>query len=274
MPINSEGALMKNSRILEINSWRIAQLGQCWWQEKVMSSQKKMSLKGIQLKPASCFSSGINWKWTMVYFIANLLEQEVGGLVYNWWYQHLWGIKSCQNCNDGVTGGYLGQDKTLMKLKERYYWPGHWNDVQDWCNTCSACISRKSSASKPRAGLQPILAGYPLQLVAIDILGPLPESTTGNSYILVVGDYFTRWMEAYPIPNQDVITVVKSLSIKCFAIFLHLSNFILIKVANLNLKSSSASCWKLKRPEPHPTTPIRWIGGKVQPNFVKYAGYL
>lgn len=127
--------------------------------------------------------------------------------------------KVLSELHDGVTGGYLGQDKTLMKLKEHYYWPGHWNDVQDWCNTCSACISRKSSASKPRAGLQPILAGYPLQLVAIDILGPLPESTTGNSYILVAGDYFTRWMEAYPIPNQEVITVVNKLVDKMFCHF-------------------------------------------------------
>ena len=121
--------------------------------------------------------------------------------------------------HDGVTGGHLGQDKTLLKLKECYYWPGHWNDVQDWCNTCAACIARKSAVPKPRAGLQSIQAGYPLQLVAIDILGPLPESKTGNSYILVAGDYFTRWMEAYPIPNQEAITVANKLVDEMFCRF-------------------------------------------------------
>ena len=35
-----------------------------------------------------------------------------------------------------------------------------------------------------------------MQVVAIDILGPLPESDAGNNYILVAGDYFTRWVEA------------------------------------------------------------------------------
>ena len=63
--------------------------------------------------------------------------------------------------HEGVTGGHLGQEKTLMKLKERFYWPGHWNDVQNWCNTCAACISRKTPAPKQRASLQSILHGWP-----------------------------------------------------------------------------------------------------------------
>ena len=46
-----------------------------------------------------------------------------------------------------------------------------------------------------------------MELVAMDILGPLPESAAGNSYILVIGDYFTKQMEVYPIPNQDTSTV-------------------------------------------------------------------
>lgn len=41
------------------------------------------------------------------------------------------------------------------------------------------------------APLQTIKAGYPMQVVAVDIMGPLPESKFGNNYILVAGDYFT-----------------------------------------------------------------------------------
>ena len=58
--------------------------------------------------------------------------------------------------------------------------------------------------------------GYLLQLVAMDILGPFPESEAGNSYILVVTDYFTRWTEAYPIPNQEATTVAKKLTDEFF----------------------------------------------------------
>ena len=42
----------------------------------------------------------------------------------------------------------------------------------------------------------------------MDILGPFPESKRGNSYILVVADLFTRWMEAFAIPNQEASNVL------------------------------------------------------------------
>ena len=32
--------------------------------------------------------------------------------------------------HEGSLGGHLGNDKTLWKLKERFYWPGHYKDVQ------------------------------------------------------------------------------------------------------------------------------------------------
>ena len=82
--------------------------------------------------------------------------------------------------HEGVVGGHLGADKTLGRLRERFYCPGHYTDVRDWCHNCSACASRKTPAPKARAPLQSIVTSRPLELVATDILGPLPESPAGN----------------------------------------------------------------------------------------------
>ena len=62
---------------------------------------------------------------------------------------------------------------------------------------------------KGKAKLQQHIVGCPLERVALDILGPLSRSSRGNRYILVVADYFTRWTEAYPIPNQEATTVAR-----------------------------------------------------------------
>lgn len=86
-----------------------------------------------------------------------------------------------KDLHEGTVGGHLGTDKTLSRLRERFYWPGHYNDVREWCRNCATCASRKSPAPKARAPLQPIVTSRPLELVATDIMGPLPESSTGNS---------------------------------------------------------------------------------------------
>lgn len=47
----------------------------------------------------------------------------------------------------------------------------------------------------------------PMERVAMDILGPFPETPHGSKYIPVVGDYFTRWMEGYPLKNMEASSV-------------------------------------------------------------------
>ena len=112
-----------------------------------------------------------------------------------------------EHIHAGSVGGHLDWSKTLEKLKTRFYWPGHYNDVMMWCSTCSICLTRKSPAPKSKAPLTSITLGNTMQLVAVDLVGRLPWSPTGNSYILVTADYFTKWCEAYPLANMEAATV-------------------------------------------------------------------
>ena len=127
-------------------------------------------------------------------------------------------------------------DKTLERLKEHYYWPGHHNDVKTWCRNCGTCATRKTPAPKAKAPLKSIMTGYPMQLVAMDIMGPLPESPAGNTHVVVVADYFTRWTEAYAIPDQEATTVAQKLVDDLFSVFHRLNSSILTKEGTLSLK--------------------------------------
>ena len=53
--------------------------------------------------------------------------------------------------------------------------------------------------------------GLLFERIVIDVAGPFPVTDDGNRCIIVVSDYFTKWLEAYPIPSQKVTTVAKAL---------------------------------------------------------------
>ena len=61
------------------------------------------------------------------------------------------------------------------------------------------------------------MLGAPLERVEIDMSGPWPETVRGNKYLLVVCDFFTKFVEAYPLPNQEATTVAECLVTQFFA---------------------------------------------------------
>lgn len=113
--------------------------------------------------------------------------------------------------HNSATGGHLGVQKLQAKVKDRFYWPGWFEDVKKWCRECTECASRKSSAPNIRAPLQPSFVSRPFERVALDILGPLPLTGDKNKYILVIGDYFSKWTEAVALPNQEAVSIAKVL---------------------------------------------------------------
>ena len=95
----------------------------------------------------------------------------------------------------------------LYKLKHTYYWPGMKEDVVDYCNSCDVCVARKTPSIPKRAPLKSLQVGEPMEKIAIDILGPLPISQNGNRVVLVLVDCFSKWTEAYALPNQEASSI-------------------------------------------------------------------
>ena len=110
-----------------------------------------------------------------------------------------------------ASGGHLGPEKTLSKVRVRFYWVGQRKDIERWCQTCTKCASRKSPIPTRRAPLSLVPCSFPFQRVAMDILGPLPQTPRSNRYILVISDYFSKWVEAFPMENMEALTVAKIL---------------------------------------------------------------
>lgn len=82
-------------------------------------------------------------------------------------------------------------------------------DSKLYVQNCSVCNKYKKPNIRAKAALGQYHAGYPLQRVHTDILGPLPVTKNGNKYILMITDQFTKWLEIVLIANQNSETIVK-----------------------------------------------------------------
>lgn len=119
-------------------------------------------------------------------------------------------IEVLKYLHDTPTGGHLSVEKTLDKVRQTFYWPNMKETVQKYCTKCDLCTSRKHS-KESLAPMGTYIVGEPMEKIAIDILGPLPLTDRDNKYLLVVHDCFTKWVEAYPMPNQEAVTVTTTL---------------------------------------------------------------
>ena len=95
----------------------------------------------------------------------------------------------------------------LDKITERYFWLGQTDEVKRHCRCCFVCQKLKPAHSTPVAHLQLIPCTLAFEMVSMDVCGQYPNSDRNNRYILVITDHFTKWVEAFPMPNQETKTI-------------------------------------------------------------------
>uniref|UniRef100_A0A1X7U6T0 Integrase zinc-binding domain-containing protein n=1 Tax=Amphimedon queenslandica TaxID=400682 RepID=A0A1X7U6T0_AMPQE len=84
--------------------------------------------------------------------------------------------------------GHLGITKTKDRILQRYYWPGIFKDVAQYCKSCEIC-QRSRRKNPVKVGMIPLpLKTHPFERIAMDLVGPLPRSKRGNRYILTIVD--------------------------------------------------------------------------------------
>ena len=105
---------------------------------------------------------------------------------------------------------HQGERKTLQRVKHSFFWHGL-TDVLHYVATYATSRAAKKSSRKSRAALQSHVSGAPLDRLHLDFLGPFPISRKGNKYILVITDQFTKWVEAYAVPDQTSETTAVKL---------------------------------------------------------------
>ena len=98
-------------------------------------------------------------------------------------------------------------------LRNRYYWATMRADCAMHVQRCNTC-QRTAYGPRHHKGIPYVVPiSAPFATVAFDIVGPIGIKATrkGNKYILTAIDYFTRYMEAFAIPDETPETVAAAI---------------------------------------------------------------
>ncbi|XP_024012926.1 uncharacterized protein LOC112087144 [Eutrema salsugineum] len=115
-----------------------------------------------------------------------------------------------QKFHEGEGGNHSGARSLAFKIKKGgYYWLTMLSDCEKYTARCEKCQRHGPMINLPTELLMTSTAPYPFMRWAMDIIGQFRRSTTQKQYVLVVTDYFTKWVEAEAYPEIHGIDVKK-----------------------------------------------------------------
>ena len=105
---------------------------------------------------------------------------------------------------------HLGVYRTTSAAVKRFYWPRMRADIRRYIKSCLRCEMSKPGPGKGKMALIQEIAGAPNERVAMDLIVHYPVSKRGNTNILTIGDYFSKYFVAVPLPNRTAETVARA----------------------------------------------------------------
>ena len=132
---------------------------------------------------------------------------------------------------------------------------------------CEICQRAKTGGLQPAQGRRRMFTGRAWQKLAVDLVGPLLETSRGNKWILVISDHFTRWQDALALPDATAPTVATALEEHVFCYFGLPEQIHLDQGAQFEGELMVELCdiWGVKKTRTSPYHPQgKWGGGKRQ----------
>jgi hypothetical protein len=115
-----------------------------------------------------------------------LLNHEEAELVLNYFHK-------------GSCGGHLSELVIAQKIpRVGYFWPPIFKDCIEVVNKCHPCQVFTQKMCSHQTPLHPVITIGPFTKWGLDFIDCNPTSAGGNQHIIVVIDYFTKWVEPMP----------------------------------------------------------------------------
>jgi hypothetical protein len=109
--------------------------------------------------------------------------------------------------------GHFGKQRTLVDICRTYFWHNQTEDVKMVVRMCKECqmVRGMGSVCSEDEEMKSIPVCELFYRVALDIAGPLPKTKSGNKYILVAVDHYSKWCKAKVVVDHGAKTATKFL---------------------------------------------------------------
>ncbi len=99
---------------------------------------------------------------------------------------------------------HQGEGACLKRAMEVGWWTGRAHQVSEKVRKCPFCLkTRLRRFLESQSGSTTAHVNEPWHTVAIDTVGPLPMDESGNKFIFVLVDLYTRYTELVPAPANN-----------------------------------------------------------------------
>jgi len=101
--------------------------------------------------------------------------------------------------HEDFQGAHQGITRTFERLRQEYYWPGMYADVERFVKECVDCVTAKGAPPNPGPSPGNLLATRPFEVVSMDFVTQLPKSDRGNTFLLLFQCAFSGYVMCRPM---------------------------------------------------------------------------
>ena len=112
---------------------------------------------------------------------------------------------------EGIYGGHSrGRSLSHQAMAQGFWWPNMQQDAAEYVKKCEQCQRHALIIHQLGGNLNPITSLWPFAQWGLDIIGPFPWAMGNRRFVLIIINYFMKWVEAEALVN------IKDIDVKIF----------------------------------------------------------
>jgi ribonuclease HI len=163
-----------------------------------------------------------------------------------------------QEMHAGLMGAHAnGPFLAREIMRAGYYWLTMESDCIRHVQTCHKCQMCHNCKNAPPQYVHTMASPWPFSAWGMDVIGAItPKASNGHEFILVVIDYFTKWVEACSFKNVTQVAVARFVKNNIICRYGMPEMLIIDNASNLNNRMTDQLCQQFKI-QHHNSAPYR-----------------